>query len=157
METCAQSGKSELVEDLLRYFVEQKENECFAACLYTCFDHIKADVALELAWVNGLMDYTMPFLITFVKDVVSKVDLLIQERQDAINKAEEDAKKESADEAARNAYITLAPLALPAPAMPAQDAGGYGAGGFGGNQYGGAPGFDMGGGFGGPQQPGMGF
>lgn len=42
----------------------------------------------------------------------------MQERQDAIDKADSEAKKASQDEAARNAYITLAPLALPAPAMP---------------------------------------
>jgi clathrin heavy chain len=37
--------------------------QCFAACLYTCYDLIRPDVALELAWKNGVMDMAMPFLI----------------------------------------------------------------------------------------------
>lgn len=50
METASQSGMREIVEDLLKYFVDDNNRECFAACLYTCFDLVKPDVALELAW-----------------------------------------------------------------------------------------------------------
>lgn len=63
METVAVSGQSELAEELLRWFVEQSEKECFAACLYTCYDLIKPDVVLELAWMNKLMDFAMPYMI----------------------------------------------------------------------------------------------
>ena len=48
METTAQSGDSDIAEELLRFFVEQKEKECFAAMLYTCYEFIKPDVALEV-------------------------------------------------------------------------------------------------------------
>ena len=48
METAAQSGDAEIAEDLLKYFVEQKERECFAAALFTCYDLIRPDVALEV-------------------------------------------------------------------------------------------------------------
>lgn len=48
METAAQSGDAEIAEELLKFFVEQKERECFAACLFTCYDLIKPDVALEV-------------------------------------------------------------------------------------------------------------
>lgn len=41
-----QSGDRDIAEDLLRYFVEEGQRECFAACLYTCYDLIKPDVAL---------------------------------------------------------------------------------------------------------------
>jgi clathrin heavy chain len=67
METVAQSGDRDIAEDLLRYFVEEGQRECFAACLYTCYDLIKPDVALEVAWTNGLTDAAMPFLIQTLK------------------------------------------------------------------------------------------
>merc|ERR1711953_1181540 len=42
METARDSGNQELAENLLRYFVDQDLKECFAACLYTCYDLIHA-------------------------------------------------------------------------------------------------------------------
>jgi hypothetical protein len=47
METAAQSGDGEIAEELLKFFVEQGERECFAAALFTCYDLIKPDLALE--------------------------------------------------------------------------------------------------------------
>jgi clathrin heavy chain len=51
------------VEDLLRFFVSKQEKEFFTVCLYTCYDLIKPDVAMELSWRFGLMEYAMPFFI----------------------------------------------------------------------------------------------
>ena len=48
METTAQSENRELAEELLRFFVEGGEKECFAALLFTCYDLIRPDVALEV-------------------------------------------------------------------------------------------------------------
>ena len=48
METAAQSGDAEVAEELLKFFVERQERECFAAALFTCYDLIKPDVALEV-------------------------------------------------------------------------------------------------------------
>ena len=48
METAAQSADPEIAEELLHFFVENNERECFAASLYTCYDLIKPDVALEV-------------------------------------------------------------------------------------------------------------
>jgi hypothetical protein len=62
-----QSCDREIAEDLLRFFVEEGQRECFAACLYTCYDLVKPDVAMEVAWTNGLMDAVMPFLIQTLK------------------------------------------------------------------------------------------
>ena len=64
-----QSDDREIAEDLLRFFVDEGQRECFAACLYTCYDLVKPDVALEVAWTNGLMDSVMPFLIQTLKCV----------------------------------------------------------------------------------------
>lgn len=48
METAAQSADAEIAEELLHFFVEQGQRECFAACLYTCYDLVKPDVAMEV-------------------------------------------------------------------------------------------------------------
>lgn len=50
METAAQSGDPEIAEELLRFYVEQNERECFAAALFTCYDLIRPDVALEVGF-----------------------------------------------------------------------------------------------------------
>lgn len=53
METAAQSEDREIAEDLLRYFVDEGQRECFAACLFTCYDLVKPDVALEVGRARG--------------------------------------------------------------------------------------------------------
>ena len=56
METAAQSADPEIAEELLHFFVENNERECFAASLYTCYDLIKPDVALEVSRIGFLLD-----------------------------------------------------------------------------------------------------
>lgn len=73
METVAVSETPELAEELLRWFVSAKEPECFAACLYTCYNLLRPDVVLEVAWMNKLMDYAMPYVIQSVKEYTGKV------------------------------------------------------------------------------------
>jgi clathrin heavy chain len=73
METVAVSDSPELAEELLRWFVSAKEPECFAACLYTCYNLLRPDVVLEVAWMNKLMDYAMPYVIQSTKEYTGKV------------------------------------------------------------------------------------
>lgn len=63
METTAQSGDSDLAEELLKFFIDGGEKECFAAALYTIYDLIKPDVVLELAWQHNLIDFAFPYMI----------------------------------------------------------------------------------------------
>jgi len=63
METAAESRNQDLAESLLYFFVGRGEKECFAACLFTCYEMIRPDVVLELAWRHGLNDFAMPFVI----------------------------------------------------------------------------------------------
>lgn len=79
----------ELVEALLRFFVDKEAKECFAACLYTCYEHVRADVVMELAWRHNIMDYAMPYLIQVTRNYQVKVDALIAESE---KKKEEDKK-----------------------------------------------------------------
>ncbi len=80
-----------------------------------------------------------------VKEYVGKVDLLMSERHEQAATQEAQAKEVAAQEAQRNAYQTLMPLALPAPGMGGEayynqpQAGAFGFGGappgFAGNGY----------------------
>ncbi|KHG11889.1 Clathrin heavy chain 2 -like protein [Gossypium arboreum] len=140
METASQSGDRELAEELLVYFIEQGKKECFAACLFVCYDLIRPDVALEMAWVNNMIDFTFPFLLQFIREYTGKVDELIKDKIEAQKdvKAKEQEEKEVI--AQQNMYAQLLPLALPAPPMPGMG------GGF-------APPPPMGGGMGMPPMP----
>jgi clathrin heavy chain len=63
IDTANESGDAEIIENLLRFFCDSSEKECFCAALYTCFSHISPDVILELGWLNGYHNFVMPFFI----------------------------------------------------------------------------------------------
>jgi len=63
IDTANESGDAEIIEDLLRFFCDSSEKECFCAGLYTCFAHISPDVVIELGWLNGYHHFVMPFVI----------------------------------------------------------------------------------------------
>ena len=96
MATAATSQDPELVEQLLRFFVEVEAKECFAACLFTCFELVRPDVVLELAWRHNIFDYAMPYLIQVSKNYVTKVDTLVA----AAEKQKEAKQKEAENDAA---------------------------------------------------------
>jgi len=77
--------------------MEMEDKELFASMLYTCYELIKPDVALEVAWRSDLMEYVMPFFIQFVKDLSTKVET-VQKNTDDIKKKEEKNKKEALDQ-----------------------------------------------------------
>jgi len=93
METARDSGNAELVESLLRFFVESDMQECFCACLYTCYDYVKPDVALELSWRKNMLDYSMPYLIQVLREYTGKIDGLDKK---TLKKEEEEEKQKSA-------------------------------------------------------------
>jgi clathrin heavy chain len=60
------------------------------------------DVVLELAWRNGLMDFSMPFMIQTMRELQLKVDALVEkERKKEESIAEE---KKKAEEALASGY-----------------------------------------------------
>jgi len=63
IDTAHESGDEEIIDKLLRFFCDKKERECFCAALYTCYDHVSPDVALELGWLNGYHNFIIPFFI----------------------------------------------------------------------------------------------
>jgi len=98
METAFASGNAELAEGLLCFFVDTDNKECFAACLYTCYDLIRPDVALELAWRKGMTDFVMPFMVQTLHDQSNRLDTLERKTQ----KREEAGEK---DKSAPNDYV----------------------------------------------------
>merc|ERR1719326_1082960 len=88
IDTAAASNKATVANDLISYFVDKQDAECFCATLYTCYDLIEPSVALELAWRNGFVDFAMPYLIQFISDSRSKARDM-GERIAALEKAKE--------------------------------------------------------------------
>ncbi|XP_059053195.1 clathrin heavy chain [Achroia grisella] len=118
MEYASESRQPEVAEELLNWFLERDNYECFSACLYQCYDLLKPDVVIELAWRHNIMDFAMPFLIQTVRELTTKVEKL----------EEADAKRstESAEHEAKPAMIMEPQLMLTAgpsmayPGVPAQ-------------------------------------
>ena len=131
MITVAESGDDKVAEELLTFFVEQKNKECFAACLFTCYDLVKPDVVLELAWRNGYTDFAMPYLIQIVKEYVGKVDHLVEVSSAREQKeAEKEAKNDNIPIIAPGGPLLITGPGSFAPQGGYPSQGGYPQGGF---------------------------
>ncbi|ROL54332.1 Clathrin heavy chain 1 [Anabarilius grahami] len=140
MQYASESKDIELAEELLQWFLQEDKKECFAACLFTCYDLLRPDVVLETAWRHNIMDFAMPYFIQVMREYLSKVDKL--ETSESLRKEEEQA-----TETQPIVYGTpqLMLTAGPSVAVPPQQAYGYG--------YTAAPGYPQA-----PQaQPGFGY
>ncbi|KAK4987890.1 Clathrin heavy chain [Elasticomyces elasticus] len=82
IETAAISGKADIVEELLRYFVDIGSRECYVAMLYTCYDLIPLYVVMELSWRHGLTDFTMPFMINYMSEQASTIATLKKDNEE---------------------------------------------------------------------------
>ncbi|KAH9902039.1 clathrin heavy chain [Xylariomycetidae sp. FL2044] len=96
IETAAISGKSEVVEELLRYFVDIGSRECYVGMLYSCYDLIRPDVVLELSWRHGLNDFTMPYMINMLSQQTRELAQLKADNE--ARKAKEVAQEKHEDE-----------------------------------------------------------
>ena len=76
--TASASNSVEVAEDLLTYFVDIGNKECFAAVLYVCFDLLRSDIVEELSWRHGLNDFYMPYKIQNQRTLVEKVSLHVR-------------------------------------------------------------------------------
>lgn len=73
MEFAAESKNREVAEELINWFLENGNFDCFAATLFHCYDLLNPDVILELAWKHKIMDFAMPYFIQVIKEYTSKV------------------------------------------------------------------------------------
>jgi clathrin heavy chain len=73
MVTAAASALTEVAEELMTYFVDIGNKECFGALLYICFDLLRSDVVEELSWQHALNDFYMPYKLQSQRHLVEKV------------------------------------------------------------------------------------
>jgi len=95
IETAAISGKTEVVEELLRYFVDIGSRECYVGMLYACYDLIRPDVILEVSWRYGLNDFTMPYMINMLAQQTAAIELLTKDNEE--RKAREASQRKEED------------------------------------------------------------
>ncbi|KZS94509.1 clathrin heavy chain 1 [Sistotremastrum niveocremeum HHB9708] len=91
MITAAASNSSEVAEELLSYFVDIGNKECFGAMLFICFDLLPSDTVMELSWQHGLNDFYMPYAIQSQRLLVEKVSALEKEVKE---RSKKDTQKE---------------------------------------------------------------
>ena len=108
IDTCAASGDPAIAEDLLRFFVDVCDKECFCATLYTCYKIVKPDVALELAWRSNYVDFVMPYVIQYTRHL----DDTLQELEKRTAPKEEPTEAEQA-QAAANAMMRVCGADVP--------------------------------------------
>jgi hypothetical protein len=73
MMYAGESRQIEIAEDLIEWFLDSNNHECFAACLFQCYDLLRPDVILELAWRHNIIDFAMPYMIQVMREYISKV------------------------------------------------------------------------------------
>ncbi|KAK7679481.1 hypothetical protein QCA50_017535 [Cerrena zonata] len=95
MVTAATSASSEVTEELLSYFVDIGNKECFAAMLYVCFDLLREDVVEELSWQHGLNDFYMPYKIQKKRSLVEKIASLERQVKEHSQKEVQKEKEEA--------------------------------------------------------------
>lgn len=159
VDTAAASGSQALSEDLLRYFEEIDERECFAAALYTCYDLIRPDIGIEIAWRKKWVDFVMPYVLQYIREVHTRL-ADVEERLKPAEEARRDDEEAAGAAVEASFYPTNAPLAIAAtaynPGMGMQPGMQPGMGGMQGGMGGGMhPGMQPGMGSM-PMQPGMG-
>ncbi|PVD31619.1 hypothetical protein C0Q70_07035 [Pomacea canaliculata] len=87
MMYASESRLVEISEDLIEWFLDSGNHECFAACLFQCYDLLRPDVILELAWRHNILDFAMPYMIQVMREYITKVDKL--EQSEAVRSEEE--------------------------------------------------------------------
>ncbi|KAL0211921.1 hypothetical protein RCL1_005547 [Eukaryota sp. TZLM3-RCL] len=96
--TAAASEDVSICEDLVHYFVDNQLHEQLTSALMTCFNFVRPDVVLELAWKNKLFDHAMPFLIQVTRNLSNEVRELKQFKIDAEKKLNNVEEKSTIDE-----------------------------------------------------------
>ena len=73
MQYACESREVEIAEGLIAWFLEIGKKECFASCLFTCYDLLRPDVILELAWRHDIIDFAMPYIVQVLREYLTKV------------------------------------------------------------------------------------
>ncbi|CAH6722457.1 clathrin heavy chain [[Candida] jaroonii] len=93
LKTAAISKSTKIAHELLDYFVETGNHECFVALLYTCYDTIEYDYVMEVSWLHNLSNFVKPYEISIAAEnqkLLNEVYDDYKKRKDA-EKTDEDA------------------------------------------------------------------
>jgi len=110
IKTASESQDEKIAEGVLQYFITEKQHACFAASLYACYNVIRADVVLELAWRHKLTEMVMPFMIQVFRDYNDRIRGLekkFEDQEEAARKAAEEEKKKE-----ESVKVAVDPLGL---------------------------------------------
>jgi len=105
IETTAESKDQDLAESIVRFFVDEKRYECFAACLYVCYELIRPDVVMELTWRHQLTNYAMPYQIQTLREYDIKMGQ-IYAKFAAHDKEKEEEKEKEKEKAQTDVGVT---------------------------------------------------
>lgn len=121
METAADSKSTDLADNLIQFFVSQGLKECVGAMLYSCYELLRPDVVLEVAWRYGLQSFAMPYMIQTFRDYHDKLTAVTEKLAafDKAHQSEKEAEKKAKEETMYmgdgvgvggfNTVLTLAP------------------------------------------------
>lgn len=73
IKTVSISKSTKLAHELLDYFVETGNHECFVALLYSSYALIEFDYVLELAWLHNLANFIKPYEISIAYENLKKL------------------------------------------------------------------------------------
>lgn len=79
--------------ELLEFFATEGLKEFFTVCSYTCYELVRPDKVMELAWRYGMSDFAMPFFIQMVSELTKKVEK-VEKKNEEREKKEEKKKEE---------------------------------------------------------------
>ena len=57
----------------MQFFLSEGLNDCFTAMLYKCYDFLKPDVVLELAWQHKITDFAIPYFVQVLREYNGRV------------------------------------------------------------------------------------
>lgn len=81
IKTVSISSSTKLAHELLDYFVETGNHECFVALLYSSYSLISFDYVLELAWLHNLSNFIKPYEISIAFENQKKLDEVYDDLQ----------------------------------------------------------------------------
>ena len=68
IKTAAISHSTKIAHELLDYFVETGNHECFVALLYACYSIIEYDYVVEVSWLHDLGNFVKPYEISVTSE-----------------------------------------------------------------------------------------
>lgn len=94
LKTAALSKSRKIAHELLDYFVETGNRECFVALLYVCYSLIDHDYVMELGWLHELTNFIKPYEISIAYENQKKLNEVYADliKRKNSEEAEEDQK-----------------------------------------------------------------